>query len=283
MKFKLGCDPELFVKNKAGALISAHGLVPGDKINPSPVDKGAVQVDGMALEYNIEPSESLEDFVSYNTSVLSSLKDMLPEDCDFDIKPVAEFGMELIQSQPEEARILGCEPDYNAYTGKVNVSPNAELDFRTASGHIHIGWTEDQDIHSPEHFYTCCLLTQLLDKHLAAPALLLEPRMQGVKRRKLYGKAGAFRPKPYGMEYRVLSNFWIKNPKLMAWVYNKVEDVMNNVVPVYKDTTIAEAYNGSGFNLVHGGVFRKVINREGGWGHSLTSVATTLKEYRVSL
>jgi hypothetical protein len=39
------------------------------------------------------------------------------------------------------------------------------------------------------------------------------------RRRQLYGKAGAYRPKPYGMEYRVLSNVWLKNKSLQRWVY----------------------------------------------------------------
>ena len=42
----------------------------------------------------------------------------------------------------------------------------------------------------------------------------------GAKRRELYGKAGAYRVKPYGVEYRVLSNFWLKSPALMQWVYD---------------------------------------------------------------
>jgi len=56
MKILVGCDPELFVK-KDGVLVSAHGLVQGSKEHPFRVSKGAVQVDGMALEFNIDPAE----------------------------------------------------------------------------------------------------------------------------------------------------------------------------------------------------------------------------------
>ena len=51
-KILVGCDPEIFVK-QAGVFKSAHGLVVGDKKDPQKVNKGAVQVDGMALEFNI--------------------------------------------------------------------------------------------------------------------------------------------------------------------------------------------------------------------------------------
>jgi hypothetical protein len=40
-----------------------------------------------------------------------------------------------------------------------------------------------------------------------------------VERRELYGKAGAYRPKPYGCEYRVLSNRWLTSSTLIGWVF----------------------------------------------------------------
>ena len=40
------------------------------------------------------------------------------------------------------------------------------------------------------------------------------------ERKLLYGRAGAFRPKPYGIEYRVLSNFWLEKNVYMRRVFN---------------------------------------------------------------
>jgi hypothetical protein len=41
-------------------------------------------------------------------------------------------------------------------------------------------------------------------------------------RRERYGKAGAFRPKRYGLEYRVPSNFWLKSDDLKRIMFNRV-------------------------------------------------------------
>lgn len=206
--FTIGADPEFFV-SRNGKPVSAYGLIPGDKKNPMKVRKGAVQVDGMALEFNINPAATEKDFLDNLDVVMTTILDMVPGYDMYD-SPVAEFGFEYIQAQPEEAKILGCEPDYNAYTGRANPRPDANTPFRTASGHIHIGWTKDVDPHDPGHFEACCTLVKMLDVKLGIPSLIWD---KDKKRRLLYGQAGCFRPKPYGLEYRTLSNAWL-NPKL---------------------------------------------------------------------
>ena len=52
---------------------------------------------------------------------------------------------------------------------------------------------------------------------------------QGHLRKQLYGKAGAFRPKPYGVEYRVLSNFWIFDKEKTNTVWNLTERAVEHV------------------------------------------------------
>ena len=215
-EFLVGADPEFFVKKKGSdAPISAHGLVPGDKKHPHKVLNGAVQVDGMALEFNIDPAKGPKTFVKNINSVMKQIMAMTPgldvyEGC------VAEFGAKYIEGQPEEAKMLGCEPDYNAYTGDINPRPDAKTPFRTAAGHVHVGWTKDIDPHHPDHFEACKTLTKQLDVHLALPSLLWDGEK---KRRDLYGKLGCFRPTSYGMEYRVLSNAWLKRDIFMHTVY----------------------------------------------------------------
>lgn len=239
-KVTIGADPEGFFVDKAsGKSVSAHDLLPGTKENPQPVDKGAVQVDGMAWEFNITPAATEDEFVENIQFVMNTIKEMVPH-CYLSDDVVCKFSPEVWNSTPEEALELGCEPDYNAYTGEQNPQPNQEEQFRSASGHIHIGWAEGMDVNDPGHFDACCMLTKQLDSLLGVASLPLENVEQGPVRRKLYGKAGAFRPKSYGMEYRVLSNFWLKDEETIRWVYRQVLRAISELlegIPLYKDKT----------------------------------------------
>lgn len=226
--FTIGADPEFFVK-QFGKLTSAHGLVPGTKESPFTVPKGAVQVDGMALEFNIDPADNYEQFEDHMSSVLGSIIEMVPG-YEIFVEPVADFGQEYIQAQPEEAKELGCSPDFNAYTKRANPRPDANTPFRTASGHVHIGWTDAPvDINDEDHLDACRALTKSLDVWLGLPSLLWD---NDDRRRSLYGAAGAFRPKPYGMEYRVLSNKWINSPILRETVY---KNTIKAIQKTYED------------------------------------------------
>lgn len=255
--FTIGADPEFFVKN-FGKLVSAYGLIPGSKEVPFKVPKGAVQVDGMALEFNIDPAEDYEAFEDNMTSVMSSIIGMVPG-YEIFVEPVADFGAEYIQSQPDEAKILGCSPDFNAYTKMANPIPNGETPFRTASGHVHIGWTDEPvDVEDESHLEACRALTKSLDLWLGLPSMLWDG---DDRRRSLYGAAGAFRPKPYGMEYRVLSNKWISNPLYRKTVYY-------NTIEAIKETFKDE---GLGDKPVLDLTPRQIINKEAGWKNNLFS------------
>lgn len=216
MKMLLGADPEMFVMDPGTQqFVSGHGLIQGTKTDPFPVKNGAVQVDGMALEFNINPAENAKQFVSNIQQVMAQLAAMVPQ-YTLVATPVAHFSEEVFANCPPMALELGCDPDYDAYTGMPNDPPDGKRDFRTGAGHIHVGWTNGMDITDPEHIEACQMMAKQLDVFLGVPSVLLDPDN---KRREMYGRAGCYRPKPYGMEYRVLSNFWLKDPVLMNWVY----------------------------------------------------------------
>ncbi|KKK92898.1 hypothetical protein LCGC14_2698330, partial [marine sediment metagenome] len=162
MKLTIGADPEVFVSNEAGVVCSGYGMIEGTKDKPFPIKHGAVQVDGMALEFNITPASNEAQFVTNITSVMEQLRGMLPKHHVLEIIPVANFDPEYFSLQPKEARELGCSPDFNAYTGETNPPPNSDLPMRTAAGHIHVGWIEG-DNDDPDHFGTCRDVIQQLD------------------------------------------------------------------------------------------------------------------------
>lgn len=216
MPLLIGADPELFVKRQ-GKFYSAHNLVPGTKRRPHKVENGAVQVDGLALEVNIDPARDPEEFVYNLSSVLNTLKGMIPKDCEFASDAIATFDPEHILSQPKEALEIGCEPDYNAYTMKVNPRPNLVPHIRSAGGHFHFGFTKGALPFDDNHYQKCGQVIRQMDFGIGLPSIILD------EGRECYGTgyrlAGAFRPKRYGCEYRSPSNYWINDPKLMMLMY----------------------------------------------------------------
>ena len=225
-KILIGADPEFWVV-KDGKPVSAYGLVDGTKEKPQPLTHGAVQVDGMALEVNINPAETWREFRRNLVSVMSEVRQLIPEEYDFSFEPVALFGKDYIQSQPEEAKELGCQPDFCAYTGEANDTPDAGKGFRTAAGHFHIGWCDGVDIELPAHVEACRTITRELDATLGVLTQLWD---RDRTRQELYGNRGAFRPKPYGVEYRVPSCAWLKDLAIAKTCFYIIKNVVNSAM-----------------------------------------------------
>ena len=228
MTITIGADPEVFIHSiSRNHCISAHGLIPGTKKDPFKVPLGAVQIDGVALEYNITPAKTAGEFTAHNLAVLHQLYGMISKNSDLSLlfKPTVHFPQTYFDKEiPEESKILGCDPDYNAYTECINLPPNTSKPMRTGAGHLHIGWTEDSD--SSSHFYDCLAITKQLDHSIGFFSYLWD---KDTERQELYGRMGSFRPKSYGVEYRALSNAWVKYPKLYPWLFHTVIKAMSDL------------------------------------------------------
>jgi len=91
-----------------------------------------------------------------------------------------------------------------------------------------------------------------MDLFLGVPSVLID---DGKERKKLYGKAGAYRYKPYGVEYRTLSNFWVFEPGLIDWVWNQTEKALTHVKNGLMDKELSrlarECINKDDHNLAH--------------------------------
>lgn len=216
-KILIGADPEAFIALN-GKPMSAHDTIPGTKEKPHPVEGlGSIQVDGMAVEFNVEPTDNVDVFVQRTRDLMAHIEKILAVPRIIDL-PSVHFSKDIMAATPRDALRLGCEPDFCSYTLAENPRPRAHPRLRTAGGHVHLGWSSNLDPTSPAHRDACAGLVGLLDHYLGVPSVLLDKDRE---RRQLYGAAGAFRPKPYGVEYRTLSNFWIHNPALIKWVFEQ--------------------------------------------------------------
>lgn len=222
----IGADPELFLEDQEGNLKSAIGRFGGTKQHPRPLMWGGypragyfVQEDNVAVEFNIPPASELKEFVE---AIEWSVKRISDEAAQQMLRPRLDASALFPSTELDcpAAMIFGCEPDFNAWNGgKVNPRPRCEPNnLRSAGAHIHVGVNKKTSI---------LRMVKSMDLYLGVPSVLMD---EDTKRRELYGKAGAFRRKPFGWEYRVLSNFWLKSRKHIEWAYEQTHRAVNFVL-----------------------------------------------------
>ncbi len=215
----VGCDPELFLKDINGISISAEGLIGGTKSHPKPMEglpEGfCIQEDNVAVEFNIPPCASASAFnLAVRKAVEYCGKVAKKQGLSLCYEPALHFSTDALSTP--HARRLGCDPDFNAWTMQVNPNPAPPRSMRTAAGHVHVSWVEPK-------MQEQAAVVQALDLFLTVPSILATPTPPvDLNRRSLYGRAGACRPKPYGVEARSLDNFWVKESANRKFVYNGV-------------------------------------------------------------
>ena len=214
---KIGSDPELFIiNNKTGQVVSSIGLIPGKKkeaYRPDGMPEGyGLQIDNILAEFNIPPVKRVDQLIHHINYMKDYIDNYVKEkNPDLGILCCASQRVPWDQLQSEEACLFGCEPDYNAYTEDVNPKPEGERDnLRSAGTHIHVSYDNPNIEQS-------LALVKCMDVYLALPSVFLDPDKE---RRKLYGKAGAFRICPYGVEYRPMSSYFISTDDLIEFLYN---------------------------------------------------------------
>jgi hypothetical protein len=211
----IGCDPEMFLYSKEkGKYVPVCGLVGGTKDSPIPItDEGhAVQEDNVMVEYCIPPCSNVNDFVKHIKFTKDYIDETILSRYGLVSKCVASARFDYDDLQAPQALHFGCSPDYNAWTLEQNEVSKGDPLLRTAGGHIHVGYDDPDARVSIE-------LIKAMDLFIGVPSIILDT---DTDRRRMYGKAGAYRLKGYGAEYRVVSNFWTNNEELMKWVWGQV-------------------------------------------------------------
>ena len=201
----IGTDIELFLyDNEKAGIVPCVGILEGTKekpFQPEGYGKGyAIQEDNVMVEYNIPPVATTPEFMTAvrngRTMVAKELSKRHGGLYSLDYRTVShKFKARELQSP--QAKLIGCEPDFDAYEGgSIRTNPPAPGLVRSCGGHIHLGG----DFNCPD--WVAALFAELF--------IGMRGRVHNKQseRSKWYGKPGIFRPKPYGIEYRTPDNSW---------------------------------------------------------------------------
>lgn len=238
--FKIGTDPEFFLK-KDGNFVSAIPLIGdeenGTKYNPIKMPCGAtIQRDNVAVEIATVPVASADEFVHSIHTAMAGMRAMIPSEYEIAIVPSALFPESELEHP--EAMEFGCDPDFNAWTYKQNkIATCFSSNLRTCGAHVHVShpFLESMD--------NKIRMIRMMDVYLGLYFTIHDNSEEAIRRRNLYGKAGAYRPTLYpngdhGVEYRTLSNYWIKNDNNIHLIYGLTSFALHDVIVNYDQELI---------------------------------------------
>jgi hypothetical protein len=250
---RLGADPELFVQDLDGNTVPVCGKIGGTKETPliinhlieaqygieggrrnrEGVDKSgnyAIQEDNVMLEFNIPAYKDGSYFHEAITKILTVLENtVLPQQgirAKYEV--MHTFKPEDIAPFPQ-AFTIGCLADMDAYSENGVYDPVTKTsvgferppfnaahfgNHRFCGGHLHVQYNHNN---VPRHIFA-----QFMDLVAELPFLRWDKQKM---RRMFYGQPGLYREKPYGIEYRTTSNFWLFKPFRDKWLGQLTENI----------------------------------------------------------
>ena len=240
--YLIGADPEAFLIDNTGKIITAIGKIPGTKkspYKPEGLPNGfGLQTDNILVEFNIPPINTKNQLLD-NINIMKNYINMYLNDNNFNLHMEyrASAIVEMDQLLDEGSFVFGCDPDYSCYTADKNPTPALLNPFlRSAGCHWHLGYsnlTVEKALN----------LIKYMDMYLGVPSILMD---LDTNRRNLYGKAGSYRLQKWGVEYRVLSSYFISSNETISFCYNQIEKVIEayeNHLPFIAKEEIFEVIN----------------------------------------
>jgi len=247
----LGDDPEMFLyDHESCRIVNALTVLRKDKHDPVVLD-GDIKMyaDNVLVEFSHRPSytsqsatvkirealvachERLGTRYSLLPICCHTFSDLPPKPSDELVKAWLEDRTGAVKGVPLEWQI-GCNPNFDVYASEYG-SPRNQLPFssglRTGSFHIHIGNANMEDPNE-DRLLTAeskAKAVKLMDLFVGLSEVVFNDDESSHTRRKLYGRAGEFRPTNYGIEYRVLGNYALRSPRLTQLVYELTEYAMS--------------------------------------------------------
>lgn len=230
----LGCDPEFFF-TKNGDIIGSEKIIPEGglvyepdsfkgKIDGRHTTRGNMSVskiiiDGVQAEINPRPNTCRANLANEISCCMRTVYEAIKNDqslsCNFE--PAVSITPEELKSLSEKSQQFGCSPSKNTKgKSEISIKDASKYYYRSAGGHIHLGSTTESVRKALQHPE---LVIPVLDIILGNTCVLIDRNDSNIERRKVYGMAGEYRTPPHGLEYRTLSNFWLRNYSLMSMVF----------------------------------------------------------------
>ena len=205
-----GGDPEIFLVHGDGSLFHAWEFLP--KKSP---DK-QIYWDGAQAEFNPLARACLIEYMGQLRTQLYNLLGMarkVDSKATLSLQNVMKLSPKVLKETADEFLLFGCSPSENVYKDFGAPLDPKTYPFRACGGHIHSGlngvWDPKQ---APDAVMACDAITGIAGVALAED-------IDDPERRRTYGKAGEYRLPKHGLEYRVLSNFWLCHPAIMHLVH----------------------------------------------------------------
>lgn len=218
----LGSDPELFIARK-GQIIGAEKVIPKGGLS-APGGRSAqsqIVLDGVQVELHPTPTACRALMANDFKVIFTKLNEELGQKgANASFEPVVTLTKEEMKTLSEAAQRLGCQPSRNVHNPSATIKVPKGFRQRSAGGHIHVSLngyntTRYPEVGSPQALDT---LVKILDCVVGLPSVFLDRDPNSAIRRRVYGRAGEHRLPSYGVEYRVLNNYWLLSYQLMSFV-----------------------------------------------------------------